>query len=271
MLNLSRPLIWLDVETHDKGSPDKLHIIELGFKVLYPPQADGSFKDPRRWNGFIKPPVPITAGATEVHNITNEMVADAPPWKEVAANVAKGFRDCDFGGYNVFFDLRVISGEMQRAGVEWDYDEAFVVDGLRIWQVAKPRTLGDAMREFCGKEPTNAHRALEDAEDAESVTYGMLGAFPNMPRTPEELHKLCFPKNPNNVTPDGKIVWAGDHAALSFGKHAGVHLKDIPPNYLRWMLGGDFSPHVKRVLDNILSRGLFPVKEVTDGMGSTDE
>lgn len=264
MLQLTRPLIWLDVETHDKVPPEHAHICEIGFKIIYPPSAEDPNKiiEPKRWVSYIKPPVPISEGATGVHNITNEMVAGSPTWEQVGPNIAKGFVDCDFGGYNPFFDLRVIYASMLRIGVKWDYEGAHVVDGLRIWQVAKPRTLSDAVREFCAREPREAHRALGDAEDAEEATYGMLTRFDHIPRSPKELHDLCFAKDPSRVDRDGKIVWSGSEAALGFGKHSGTLLKNVPRGYLEWILGGTFAPDTKRIVEDALN-GKYPQKEVT--------
>jgi len=253
LLPLTRPLIALDVETFSKLPPEENHICEIGFRMIYP---DG--REPKRWVSFVKPPLEIHEEATAVHHITNEMVKDAPSWKEVGPNIAKGFTDCDYAGYNVRFDLRVIAGEMARIGVPWSYSNAFLLDGLRLWQVSASRTLTDALREFCGREPTGAHRALEDAEDALDVIIGQLKRFDKLPRDLKQLHDLCFKDN-GKVDPDGKFIWKGKDVAITFGKHSGKRLQDIPRAYLEWMCGQSFSNEVKTLLGTFLESGKLPL------------
>lgn len=255
MLHLTRPLIWLDVETHDKVPPEQAYICELGFELIDPIEAT------KIWSAFIKPPVPIAEGATGVHNITNEMVADARPFAEFAKNLAYGFSNCDFGGYNVRFDLRVIKAEMDRAGVAWDYRGAFLVDPLRLWQVTEPRTLSDAVRHFCKRAPSDAHRALADAQDAREVADGILAKYTHLPLTVPELHRLCFAPAETSLDPDNRIVWVGPDACLNFGKWKGKPLRLVSSDYLQWILSSEFSSAVKEIVEAAL-RGTYPKREV---------
>lgn len=256
-LQLVRPLIWLDVETHDKCNPEDSHIIELGIHICY---HDG--RPDKTWCKFIKPGVPISPGATEVHHIKNEDVVDAMPFSYYAKNLATGMRDCDFGGYNIKFDLRVIEAEMKRAGVPWSWDGAFLADGLRLWQIGQPRTLSDAVREFLGRGTTDAHRALGDAEDARDVFLAQLERWQDkLPTTMKALHELCFPQDPNAVDREGKIVWLDSgQACLTFGKHARKPLRAVPRDYLEWVIGQSFPSDTKEILKQCL-RGNFPTKQ----------
>lgn len=252
-LTLERPLVWLDVETHAKLPPEHGRIIELGFEMLYP---DG--REPKRWVSYINPGVPITADATGVHRIKDEDVSSAPRFNQVAASLAKGFSHCDFGGYNVRFDLRCIEAEMTRAGVPWSYRDALLLDSLRLWQLGASRTLSDAVREFCGREPREAHRALGDAQDAQDAAVGMLRRFEKLPRELKALHELSF-KNPDHLDADGKIIWVGEEAALNFGKHSGMLLKNVGRGYLEWICGTNFPADVKKIATDALN-GVYPKK-----------
>jgi len=258
---LDRPLVSLDVETHDKVSPEQARIVELGFKVIY---HDG--REPKKYRNFINPGVPISAATTAIHGIKDEDVRLSPSFSAIAANLAKGFTNVDFTGYNVRFDLRVLAGEMKRANVEWSYTSAYLLDGLRLWQIARPRTLEDALREHCNREPRQAHRALEDAEDALDVVIALLEKYPAiLPKDLRKLHEMSFPRDPNAIDPDGKLTWIGDKPCINFGKHRGTSLDRLTKNYIEWMLGADFGPEVKSVLRGVLD-GKLPVK----GQDATD-
>lgn len=272
ILTLERPLVWIDVETHDHGYPEDVHICEIGFEVVYPD------KSPLIWSTLVKPPMPITPIATfgkdgcEGHGITNEMVADAKPWSYFAKNLADHLVNVDFAGYHVkSFDLRCIKAEMFRAGVEWSYDGAYVVDGLRIWQKAHPRGLADAVREFLKREPTAAHRVAGDVLDARETTEAMLERFSQLPRSVKALHDLCFPpetekpQNPNWIDSKGKLKWINGEAHICTGKWAKpnptpikVMLEDHQPKwggraYLEWTLTDSFGDDFKTFIRNALN------------------
>jgi DNA polymerase III epsilon subunit-like protein len=254
-ITLDRPLVWLDCETHDTCPPEQQYICEFGFRIIYPDD-----RPIREWNSYIQPPVGINPRATEVHGISDSHVVGSPRWVQIAANLAKGFEGCDYGGYHVHFDLRVIAAEMKRANIAWSYENARVLDGLRIRQIKEPRTLSDSVRQILKREPRDAHRALTDALDAMDVVEGLLALYPDLPRNMQELHDLCF-FDPDAVDPEKKFVWRSDQVVVNFGKWYGEPLtsqKREFRGYLQWMIDkGNFSDKVKTIAAAAL-RGEFP-------------
>lgn len=57
---------------------------------------------------FIKPLKNIPQEATNIHGITNEMVADAPTWSELQPTILKLIYGHKLAAYNVDFDRRMI-------------------------------------------------------------------------------------------------------------------------------------------------------------------
>ena len=106
-LRITRPLICVDLETTGKV-PGVDRIIQVGIMRAQP---NG---DVREWASFVDPEIDIPAEATLAHKITNEMVADAPAFQDLAPMLATGLSDCDFVGQHVKFDLRVLEAEFQR-------------------------------------------------------------------------------------------------------------------------------------------------------------
>lgn len=259
MVTLERPLIAFDVETHAFVPPEESRIVEIGFHMIYP---DG--RPPKEWQSFVQPGVLITAEATEKHGITNAMVEHAPTFKALAPSLAKGFTACDYCGYNVYFDVRVFRAEMARAGQPWSLGEARLLDPFRLWRLAEPRTLSDAVRRFLNRDATRAHRAAEDAKDALDVALVQLDTFRQLPSDLQGLHDLCFEKEKDFVDPDGRFIWSNDEVVITFGKWGRMKtpLKKLPPSYLQWILRGDFSQEVKDLSLNAL-HGKFPVRETT--------
>lgn len=230
----------------------------MGFHIEYHDERPS-----RQWAHYFKPDLLITPAATEVHGITNEMVAGAPRFDQLAGNIASGFKNCDYCGYNVSFDLRCITANMRRAGVRWSRGTARLVDALAIWRKAAPRTLSDAMQVFLQRSATHAHRAFEDAKDAFDISQAQLAKWPDLPRTPAELHLLCFGDDSHFVDPDGKFIWSDNQVVCNFGKHGKTKmpLKYMPRKYLDWMLtGGDFSIEVQDLVTAAL-KGIYPTKD----------
>jgi DNA polymerase III epsilon subunit-like protein len=284
ILKLTRPLVCVDVETHDKCPPERAHIIEMGMVVYYPD------KPTRVWESLFRLPdgMKIHPAATEVHKITQEMVderivdaehADSvgdgkryrwPTFSQMAKNLAGGLKNCDYCGYNVPFDLRCIDAGMKRATITWTYEGALLLDPLRLWQKKCPRTNSDFVREFAGREPSDAHRALADIQD---TIDGFRGFFDRhkLPETIKAIADIC--KDPDSIDPDRKFVWKAGVATCNFGKWNGTALTSAKTNpgfrgYLEWMMRGDFHPDTKRLVQAAL-RGEFPVLPAETGLSDS--
>lgn len=279
ILELTRPLVCVDVETHDKCPPERSHIIEIGMIVYYPASMN---KPTRMWQSLMRLPdgVKIHPAATGVHNITHEMIDERiddpvnadmvgdgkrfkwPTFTQMAKNLAGGMKDCDFCGYNVTFDLRCIAAGMKRAGIPWTYEGAMLLDPLRLWQKLCPRTNSDFVREYAGREPGDAHRALIDIQNTVEGFHGFFHRH-KLPKTIKEIAAICA--EAGQIDTDRKFVWRGDVATCNFGKWNGTPLAHAKTNaafksYLEWMVrGGNFEPSTLRVVKEALA-GQFPEK-----------
>jgi len=60
-------------------------------------------------NTLIKPSIPIPAEVTEIHGITDEIVADAPPFSEVYPRIAEVLENKRILIYNAQFDIKILN------------------------------------------------------------------------------------------------------------------------------------------------------------------
>lgn len=257
MHELERPLITYDLET-THTSTQLARIVQIAV-IKSHPRADGTIED-KEWTTLVNPGIHIPEEATEVHGITDEMVQDAPPFSDFAPALASGFSNGDFAGFNhKAYDNAVLINEFKRVGIDFTFGEKFMVDGFRIYTKLKPRNLTNFIKDVLGEEHEGAHGALADARGTLRALRGLYALYPNLPRTPKELHYFVF-GDPANVLADGKFAFndRGD-CVIKFGKHSNSPLSKVPRSYLGWVLQADFPEDVKLIVRDALS-GKFPTK-----------
>ena len=93
MLSLNKPLAFIDLETTGINlGIDR--IIEIAIVKILPDKT----KSVKR--KILNPEIPIPPSSTEIHGITNEMVKDAPTFRQVAQELKQMLDGCDMAGYN---------------------------------------------------------------------------------------------------------------------------------------------------------------------------
>lgn len=132
---------------------------------------------------LVKPTVPITLNATEVHGITNEMVADAPPFKDVYPQFVEAVAGRRVVMYNAAFDLRMIGHSLTAAKLEQaailnaDCAMLLYADFYGEWNTYRHSTrwqsLVAAARQCELEWIGTAHRALADAEMTRKIVLHM--------------------------------------------------------------------------------------------------
>lgn len=256
-LTLSRPLAFFDLETTGTSVMND-RIVEIAIIKLLPGGKMKSFLS------RVNPEIPIPASSTAVHGISDEDVVFEPTFRALAPSIREFLRGCDFSGYNVRrFDLPLLVREFERVGISFDAESAHVVDVQTIFHTREPRDLTAAYRYYCGKEHDGAHGALADVQATIEVFESQLKRYSDLPATIPELEAEVHPKDPSWIDSDGKIVWDGDRAILTFGKYRGSELRDIlnkDPRYLEWVIKENFPDSLKRVLREALA-GRLPARK----------
>ena len=251
-LELKKPLAIFDLETTgiNIGSD---RIIEIAIIKLLP---DGTRQVKRK---LLNPEMPIPPGATEVHGITNEMVKDAPTFKQ-AANEIKQFIDgCDLGGYNSNrFDVPILMEEFLRVGIEIDLKENRLIDVQRIFHQMEQRTLSAAYKFYCNKNLDGAHSAEIDATATLEVLHAQVERYPQLGNSIESILKATGEEQIVDFA--RRFIMENGKEVFNFGKHKGRPVADVlrqEPQYYDWMMKGDFPLHTKQKLSEIFSKTLL--------------
>lgn len=251
-LQLQRPIAFIDLETTGINiATDR--IVEIAIVRINP---DGTKVTKRK---LINPLMPIPAESTAIHGISNEMVKDAPSFKQVANEIKQFIDQCDLGGYNSNrFDIPMLVEEFLRTGLDFTVDGRKLVDVQRVFHLMEQRTLSAAYQFYCNKVLDGAHSAEVDAEATWEVLLAQVERYPNIGNTVESICKFC---GENDIVDFGRrFIKQNGVEVFNFGKYKGRPVADVlrtEPQYYDWMMKGDFAMHTKQKLTEIFNRTLL--------------
>ncbi len=146
--------VVFDLETTGLGR--KARIVELAAVRLDAWQPTAEIQT------LIQPGIHIPSSAAKIHHITDDMVTDAPTFKQVAPQLVSLMQDAILVGHNIFsFDLRFLTKELREVyGVGPDH---WAVDTLPLARKLMPgvsHKLGDLAADL--NIPLIAHHAMSD-------------------------------------------------------------------------------------------------------------
>ena len=166
-----------------------------------------------RFETLVQPGVPIPAEATKVHGITDEMVRSAPSLQQIlpaSLGLAKNEFALVIGHNFVSYDMALLDGVYPQ-GLE----VGCTLKAARVF-IDSPKHSLDFLREHLKLESTGrAHSALADCLDTLQVVNHMLR------NRAWDVLESCMTARPDKI---------------SFGKHKGKKLEDLPDSYVRWLL-----------------------------------
>ena len=252
MLLLTKPLAFIDLETTGVNlAVDR--IIEIAIVKVLP---DGKRSVKRK---LINPQIPIPKQSSDLHGITNEMVKDAPTFKEVAHELKQMLDGCDIAGYNSNrFDIPMLVEEFLRAEVDFDMKGRRLLDVQNIFHRMEQRTLSAAYKFYCNKVLDGAHSAEIDATATHEILIAQLERYPDLGNSVESVLKLIGEETIVDFA--RRFIMENGVEIFNFGKYKGRSVAEVlrvEPQYYDWMMKGDFPQHTKQKLTEIRTRSLL--------------
>ena len=150
-------LAFVDLETtgatatHDR-------ITEIGIVEV---DDDGTV---REWQQLVNPGTRIPPFIEQLTGITNDMVAAAPPFAEVADETLRRLRGRLFIAHNARFDYSFLKNEFKRLGIDFRSTVTCTVKLSRALYPEHHRHNLDSLIERHGLRADARHRALADAQ-----------------------------------------------------------------------------------------------------------
>ncbi len=251
-LQLTKPIAFIDLETTGINISTE-RIVEIAMVKISP---DGTKQVKRK---LINPQMPIPKASSDIHGITDEMVKDAPTFKQAANEIKQFIDNCDLAGYNSNrFDIPMLIEEFLRSGLEFTLDGKKLLDVQKVFHMMEQRTLGAAYKFYCNKSLENAHSAEVDATATWEVLEAQVERYPQIGTTVESIVK--FTGEDDIVDFARRFVKDNGIEIFNFGKHKGKPVTQVlkeEPQYYDWMMKGDFPMDTKQKLTEILNRTLL--------------
>jgi DNA polymerase-3 subunit epsilon len=241
--------LFFDIET---TGPDasKDRIVQLAIRIV-----DEKGKVLLNKSKMYNPLMPISPAATQIHGITNSMVADCPKFEEDAKRLKKIFEDKILITYNgLMFDIPILMNEFDRARVEVNLSGKFI-DVFKVEQKLNPRSLANVYKSYTGEELANAHDAKADnmatavvLENQSHIIWSDIDKNEADCTVEEMLYQMSGT--------EGMVDYYGkfgkddqDYLIFKFGKHKGKNVRVIDDmEYATWMLSQNFPNQIKNLI-----------------------
>ena len=264
-LQLLRPLCVFDLETTGLQIT-KDRIVQIAIIKMLPDGQQVTF------NELVNPEQNIPDEIAAIHGITNEMVINAPTFKELAPSVIDFIGESDLAGYNSNkFDIPVLSEELLRCGIDFDLGARHFVDVQNIFHKMEQRTLAAAYQFYCGKKIENAHNALFDTLATLEVLQAQTERYNDLSQDIAGLAKFSTVGDHKIADFAGRLCFnEKEELCYNFGKHKGKTIERVfkeEPGYYGWMLEADFPLHTKQVLRKEMER----IKNANSGLNLEDK
>lgn len=252
-LKLHKPLCTFDLETTGTNV-SKDRIVEISILKVNP---DAS-RESKTW--LVNPEMPIPMGASEVHGIYDEDVANAPTFKEIAPKIMEMINGSDLAGFNSNrFDVPLLAEELLRAGVDFDLSKMKLVDAQVIFHKMEPRNLSAAYQFYCNKTLENAHSAEADTLATFEILDAQVGRYEEVPNDIAALSEFSYHNKFVDLAGFIALDDAGEEI-FTFGKYKGQRVKEVfqrDIGYFGWIQNADFPLYTKKILTGIQLRSKF--------------
>lgn len=198
---------------------------------------------------MVNPTIPIHPKATEVHGITDEMVANQPTFAQIAPSFRNAIKDFDLAFYNgIKFDLPLMIEEFARAGMTFQYEDKRLLDSFIVFSKKERRDLTAALKFYANKEMVNAHDAGADVMATLDIMRGQMAMYEDL-QSLDDFHAIAEPEKRCDLA--GKFRMEDGVVVYNFGKHFNTPVKD-QLSFLTWMMDKDFSIDTKNYAIKLL-------------------
>lgn len=176
------------------------------------------------FESLINPECPIPETSIAIHHITPDMVGDQPKIEEVLPEVLKLIGDHIIIGHGVKFDIDILANAAARHRIPCTIQNNRFLDTLRMARLygESPVNSLEFLRKHFNIPVEGAHRAMSDVIVNKEVFKYLAKRYKTTDMLFEALSRPILME------------------AMPLGKYKGRDFKDIPLQYLQWIVHKDF-------------------------------
>lgn len=189
-------LLVVDVEGNGANPPDLVEAAAL-------PLVHGRIDVATAGWWQVKPPRPVTPRAANIHGLTNDHLADKPPWSAVADDVHAGLEQAWIGAHHAHVDYKALRSHLP------GWEPAGVLDTLRLAKATYPDltsysldALIERLRPDLAHAPGQRHGARYDAYAAAQLLLIMAARYDTWDRLVSAAVPPGLPGAPQPVKED---------------------------------------------------------------------
>lgn len=173
---------------------------------------------------LVNPECTIPSESIEIHHITQEMVQDQPVIVKILPDLLKFIGDNIIVGHGVGFDIEIIAQAADRHRIPHTLRKNPYLDTLRMARLygESPINSLEHLRKHFNVPQEGAHRAMSDVVVNMEVFKHLAKRYKTTKQVFEALSKPIYMPN------------------MPLGKHKGRPLRDIPLQYLQYMVKKDY-------------------------------
>lgn len=193
----------VDIEATGPKYQEGDAIIQIGIVLI-----DGD-RITKTYATDIHPRQAIPKRIEDLTGITDEQVAQAPSFSEVAPEILKLLKGRTFVAHNINFDYRILSYHLQKQGFPALNQPG--LDTLELFRLAFPQAKSYQLSQLAAEEGVPLARAHQAFDDAKATADLLLRAKAKLEQLPRELKTLMTPLAPCLLRETGAYIleWVG--------------------------------------------------------------
>ncbi len=173
---------------------------------------------------LVNPGCVIPETSIAIHHITPDMVQDKPTIDQVLPEILRILGNNIIIGHGIQFDIDIIANAAERHGIATNIRNNRSLDTLRMARLygESPINSLEQLRKHFNIPQEGAHRAMNDVIVNKEVFKFLAKRYKTTDNLFDALSRPIYMSN------------------MPLGKHKGRPLKEIPLDYLKWIVHKDF-------------------------------
>lgn len=216
----------VDLETTGHSSTKGDRIIQIAIVIIENGQIG------RKYSRFVHPEKEIPAFIQELTTISDDEVAHAPRFEEIATEVASLLEGTIFVAHNTDFDLSFLQNEFKRCGIgPWKGKKMDTVELVKILYPTAPSYRLQDIAEELDIPLDTAHRADDDAMATAQL---LLTCYNKLCQLPEKTLALLHRRSFHLKSDLAYLIFQAlkcaraTHSALTIDEYHGIPFAPIP-------------------------------------------